>query len=256
MIGVKKAISSGLFAAMLGGNAVAIPLITNVPDWNGFTTISTWGPVTLLSFGQVFVPTGPETILDSFALTISSGFSFNYQAYVQQFNSTLGSTVGNILFESGVLTTDGTSAFQAVNVNTGGLNLIAGNEYIAYFSSSEQTGTGSASMGFLFPPPPNPNLGSFHYAGGPFNALTGPADPWLSPIGGQVAFSANLSAGAAAVPELNERSATVPFLLLSGLCLILGGRRKTDSLTSKADFSCTGGLFAKPTRSAGIHCRR
>ena len=209
--------------ALLWMPAGAVPVITNVPAWNGSSAVGFYGPPVVQSVGQIFSATGLETQLENFTFFVQSSGQMTFQAYVQEFNQGTSTPVGNILFTSGAISNVGAGAFDAVTVNVGGLLLTAGSTYLAYFSTAQQSQVQpNASFGFV-PGGSNANLGApFQNNGGAScNAVTGPPSGSWANVGRELAFTANFSAGAVGgAPELDAGTACLP-LCLSVILLLL-----------------------------------
>jgi hypothetical protein len=129
--------------ALLGAMATT-PAQTIIDTTSAFTGNSVWywgnfdsTPV----YGQVFTaPTG-VTKLDSFEFFVkASGGPMYYQAYVYAWGGS--SVTGSALFSSTELTLPESSSFTPALINTGGIAVTPGSQYVAYFYENSGTGAG------------------------------------------------------------------------------------------------------------------
>ena len=205
----------------------AVPVIDNRTPTPG--TVSPFG---YSAYGQVFIPTGAETILDGFTFSLQKqpDYGTSFQAFIQRFDTTTHSAAGNILFTSAVFSTAlGNYELEEFTFNTAGLQLASNTTYIAYLSTALlSTGFGGPTrMASVSHDPTNPNLGNFHFVGGGFDSSTGYANSW-NPVGSvQASFSANFSPPpAAGVPEIDASAATLPLAAAFIALLVTADRRQ------------------------------
>jgi len=109
--------------------------INTYPLWNGANYINAWGANGTASYGESFTATPSQNNLLSmtFSINAANSSSYNFRAYV--FRWTGSDTLGAPLFTSAITpapTSVGT--FVPVIVNTGGLNLTPGQQYVAFYS--------------------------------------------------------------------------------------------------------------------------
>ena len=110
--------------------------IDTFPLWDGRTFAGLWGgSYATPSMGQTFTATASQNDLLSMTFSIEAQDPppYNFQAYVFQWTGT--GTTGGALFTSAVTaapTTIGT--YVPITINTGGLNLTPGQQYVALFS--------------------------------------------------------------------------------------------------------------------------
>ncbi len=180
------------------------------------------------TFGQVFIPTGPETVLNSFQFMVQSATGFTFRAYIQEFNQGTGTTTGSILFagaSTGFSLASG--QLETFTFTPGALALTANTPYIAYLSTLQEPPVATQSqIGFIIPPAvnANPNLESgLRRTDTDTFGATGPTGVFTLESG-RLAFTANLSAAAA--PELNAATAALPACFLGGLLVICLDRRR------------------------------
>jgi hypothetical protein len=137
-------------AALLAGvslSAVAAPAqaqnINTISQWDGSSFVHDWGVPNTATYGQTITPTATQTRLSSFTFELGfqqSGTPVLYQAFVYQWNPVNNRITGPALFSSSPLTSPTTAvgAFQAVTINTGNVQLTAGQQYVLFFTTSSQ----------------------------------------------------------------------------------------------------------------------
>lgn len=115
-------------------------IIDTHPEWNGITSIQSWGVTDTATYGQTITPTASQTRLNAFTFDLArtGGTAPQYQAFVYEFNSTTNRIVGPALFASGVLTAPAGTGFTPVTINTGNVTLAAGKQYVLFLSTSNQ----------------------------------------------------------------------------------------------------------------------
>ena len=116
--------------------------INTFPSWDGINFLTPWGPSAFATYGQTITPSGGQTRLQSFtfALQLNGGVPPEYQAFVYQWNTATQRISGPAIFASGQLTAPNNSAnFANVTVNTGGVVLTAGLQYVLFFTTSTST---------------------------------------------------------------------------------------------------------------------
>lgn len=206
-------------AAALSLSAQAVPIIDNGPS-NG--SAGTFGPAGIQTFGSVFQVSGPETVLDqfSFSLQRTLGSAFTVQAYVASFNGFFGS--GPVLFTSSPFDIVDDTMFQTYTVNTGGLGLVNGGIYVAFFSSIGWPSGGSgAEWATAVTPIPSDPLNRLIY--NPASSVaTLSTTPWNN-LGTSV-FNAAFSVPGA--PEIHSATAVLPLTISFLLLSVLGSARR------------------------------
>jgi hypothetical protein len=165
--------------------------------------IGSFGTPNTATYGQTFT-VGADNALNAFTMYLDGGWGgpLNFQAYVYAWNGSRA--VGNALFTSATqqLNGGGTTAYDFA---TGGLNLISGQQYVAFLTTS-----GVANNSYVSALMPFAGWGNDVYSGGDFvyfnngndfAKLTG--QDWdCSGCGfGDAHFKADFTAGISAVPE-------------------------------------------------------
>ena len=209
----------------------AAPLISTVAEWNGTDNAQFWGTTGSATYGQVFTPTGSELILQDFSIFADSlGNPLQYRAYVQQWNQGLNQAVGNILFTSSTMVLSATPGFNQITINTGGLLLSAGVDYIAYFSSSDvpQPNIPGSQMGWLTASSADPNAVGFRFSNSAttFNPVTGVSSPWLGTGSFDLAFEAHFASIVTPAQEMEVGAALTPIFLSVALLGVAQRKRR------------------------------
>ena len=216
------------FKCLLAGTLLgATPLAMAVPiiDTTGATLggVAPFGETNTATYGQTFTVTGPETRLDNFSFRLNDSVNpdfVDFAAYVYAWDGSKA-TGAQLFASSGLSTTNngGADGFEQFTIDTGGLQLADGNQYVAFFSASDffdgSFGTSSWELS-LADAYADGNF-VFNNNGDDFSLLTttnwsaiGPRDTW---------FVANFSTP---VPEPGTLA-----LLGAGLAgMVLGRRRK------------------------------
>lgn len=225
MFGLKRRTSPWLGVA--AAVAVAMPAAAQTTiGASGGDTIQSWGKDNTQTYGQT-ITTPTDNILNSFSFwlgptstnyTSPTNPSLNFQAYVYQWDASLGHAVGPSLYTSGVMTYNATpsSPFAEYAFNTGGLSLTSGDMYTLFLSTSGLTGTGRIQW--------EAATGD-EYAGGNFVFLNNGEDQsqwtsseWASGMVSDLHFSASFGNANNVVPEPRTW-----ILLASGLVGLLFG---------------------------------
>jgi hypothetical protein len=115
---------------------------STVPDWNGINSVSPWGAFNTATYGQTFIAPLVDNILEDFTFFITGNtVTWQYKAMVFAWSGPMtgsgGQAVGPALYSSPSRTLVGTSAFQSVTENTGGVALTPGGQYVALFTVSD-----------------------------------------------------------------------------------------------------------------------
>jgi len=131
--------------------AICLIVVTNIHaemiDTTGFTpwlSVGKWGKNSTETIGQTFT-VGSDNRLDSFTFYIADALDpdfMDFTAYVMKWN--VNRATGSILFESDPLRTTnngGAGGMEEFTLDTGGLYLTEGEQYVAFFSSSTYPST-------------------------------------------------------------------------------------------------------------------
>jgi hypothetical protein len=167
-----------LLVAMSGFAATSINNFTGFNDyWHPYGD----GSDSTQTYGELFTaPTNGDNNLTSFSFytgdPIDSG-NIITGAYIATWT---GSNAGSLLFSSAQITYDN-NGNEKVSVDTGGLALNGGAEYVMFLSTSNYHGQSSGST-YISQGSTNPNLLGFVYSnnGGDFNSLF--TSPWSGPL--------------------------------------------------------------------------
>ncbi|QOG20346.1 MULTISPECIES: autotransporter outer membrane beta-barrel domain-containing protein [Bradyrhizobium] len=193
----RKALWLGSAAFLALGTSAQAQNIDTMPQWNGTSFISSWGVPNTATYGQTFTPTSGQTRLSgfNFQLSLPFGTAPQYQAFVYAFDPTTQHITGSALFSSGIMTAPSGSAYQTVSINTGGVSLTPGQQYVLFLTTSTITGQPNSAYrwGALTNNTAIPN-GQFVYQNNGTNFGMLSATSWSS-IGEDLAMQAFLSGG-------------------------------------------------------------
>lgn len=136
-----RVVPATIVMALAVCSAQATPLIDTLTGWNGSAFIFPFGEPNTATYGQTFTVTGSDSVLDSFTFLINDRDdpdTVEFQAYVYAWNGGGFQPTGPALFSSGPLsaTPGGPDVFEPFTINTGGLSLTSGSQYVAFFSTS------------------------------------------------------------------------------------------------------------------------
>jgi hypothetical protein len=114
-----------------------VTTIDNLSGWNGTDTIFAFGELFGATYGQT-VTVGTDNVLNNFTFLLgqSSDAPVTIRAYVMDWNNAASIATGPILFQSGNLQTTTAGVFETFTINTGSLELVSGNDYLLFFSAS------------------------------------------------------------------------------------------------------------------------
>lgn len=112
--------------------------------WNGSDAIGAFGTPNTTTYGQTFIAPANNVLQDfTFYVNASPGTTLQFTPYVYAWtgsllaaNSPQGAT-GSPLYSGSSIVLNGTGAFQAVTVITGGVSLTPGADYVALFTMSD-----------------------------------------------------------------------------------------------------------------------
>lgn len=141
-----KKVFTIMTALVLSTSVNAATVIDTTSSWGGASIIgfgesdaTTSGLAFGATYGQVFT-VGSSNQLNSFTYLIDDYLNPNpvdFEAFVLAWDG--AKATGSILYQSSSMTTTnnaGAGGFESFTVNTGGLNLTSGNQYVAFFSAS------------------------------------------------------------------------------------------------------------------------
>lgn len=121
--------------------------IDTYPSWDGSHDFRHWGyGPSSPTFGQTI--TAPaESRLSGFTFSLKLNFfdPSRFQAAVYQWDSATSRATGPALFTSAVMTSPNTSSFTPVAINTGGIVLTPGQQYVLFLTTAGVTQTGASS---------------------------------------------------------------------------------------------------------------
>ncbi|MFZ6692404.1 PEP-CTERM sorting domain-containing protein [Undibacterium sp. SXout20W] len=134
---ISKFLSVAVVALTTLGTANANVVYTNTPNGSSIGNISGGNGGNTTTYGEIFTAPSAATSLDSISFWLQ-GTGTNYYYGVATWT---GGGAGSALFTSAAVS-GAYSSFTEVTVATGGLNLVAGQKYVAYLSSAGLAGTG------------------------------------------------------------------------------------------------------------------
>jgi len=201
-----------IFVATVATHASAGTVFDTTTSWDGSSGISTFGNPDTATYGQTFV--APSGALDDFTFYLNGevGVSLSMKAFVWSWSGPLqgngGQATGAPLYLSSTsIPFSGTGAYQAITIDTGGVTLTPGSDYVIGLTISDPAdyaaSSGVTSWGaVLFQHPANDGGGGFVFynmsEGGTFSALNTSVWDTFGDFG-DVAFKADFSGGT--VPE-------------------------------------------------------
>jgi hypothetical protein len=201
------------------GQAQALTLIDTSTSWSGSDTIGPFGQPNTATFGQTLTVPGGDTVLDgfSFLLQQNSASAIQFAGYVMAWDGS--KATGPILYQSGPQATTQWNVFEQFNFATGGLNLAAGQQYVAFISASDFPTSGFGNSGAPFGDPyPGGGL-VYQNNGSNFAQLT--TSNWNNLEGRDLVFKASFSA-----PTSIPTPALLPGLIGMGIAALR--KRKGD----------------------------
>lgn len=186
------------------------------------------------AYGQTFT-VGAENALNAFSFFLGGG-PVNVRAYIYSWNGR--GAIGNTLYASTVRSFGGTigDAFEALDFQTGGLDLINGQRYVAFLTTAGVEQPVKAGPAWM---PTAGAFGSDAYAGGEFvYSNAGPAFAavlgrgWEESNGalGDVQFRASFGVGATTGAGVPEPAAWA--MLIGGFGLAGGALRRQRGRTT------------------------
>ena len=137
---IQVAVLVGVFvAASHSAHAVTITIDT-VPSWNGSNYIHTFGEINTATYGQVVTVPAGTSYLNSFTFYLDDQLDpdfVDFHAFVHAWDGT--KATGAQLYQSAAMSTTnngGAGGFEAFTINTGGVSVTSGQQYVLYFSAS------------------------------------------------------------------------------------------------------------------------
>ena len=192
------------------GLAYADTIIDTIPSWIGIG-VNPFGSPDTETYGQTITVPLTDPVLLSWTFYMKQSPSIHFRGEVYAWNGFMAT--GPNLFESAVMTTTASDAYQPITFNTGGLALTPGDIYVLFASSSNDAQSGGAGTWEIVP--------GNSYTGGAFRYLNNGADAtqwttnfWSKSEIYDLAFKADFDSPAA-VPEPSAR-----ILLATMLCVI------------------------------------
>jgi len=198
-----EAVLAGAALCILGAPTAQALVIDTTP---GNSTFQSFGETNTATYGQTFTTPIGENSLDSFTFYLNDNVNpdfVDFEAYVYAWDSGNFRATGSALFSSGPYSTTGAAGFEAFTINTGGVSLAPGAQYVAFFTASNlfDGANGTAAWSSR---PDNPYTGGefvFLNNGSNFAALTSTTwtGDWQS-VDSDLAFRMEFGLGAQ-VPE-------------------------------------------------------
>jgi len=207
--------------------ATADTILSTLPLWDGSSTVCCFPETPTI--GQTITVPSSDSILESFSFELNLPSQLTFAGYVYAWDNSpanLDGTGGQVatgprLFQSAPVTIGGTGGFELVTIDTGGLPLLANQEYVLFISTSEFGGpSGGGQIGA------QPYFTPDWYSGGMFvfnndndsTHWTTPRPgsgwvPYFIPNNGDLAFQAQFTS----VPEPSAASSA--FGVLCAFCL-------------------------------------
>lgn len=128
--------TAGAASIALGaaGTAQAGTMIDTTPNWDGISSISSFGEAATATYGQTFT-VGNDNVLNDFTFWLNDYTGpINFAGYVAEWD---GSKVSSpILYSSAKQSTTNAPGFEQFTFNTGKLSLESGKQYVAFLSVS------------------------------------------------------------------------------------------------------------------------
>lgn len=192
-----------LFALSFVGSVNA-GVIDTTPNWDGNSSISSFGEPNTATYGQTFTA-GSETSLDSFTFYLNDRENpdfTDFEAFVMGWDGE--KATGSILYQSEPLSTtnnNGSDGFEEFTINTAGVTLNSGSQYVAFFSASNLFDSvfGNSIWGITYNDIYSGGQFVFINNGSNFSSLT--SDAWFGLENSDLAFSMTFSDGSVSVPE-------------------------------------------------------
>ncbi|MCB5185452.1 FxDxF family PEP-CTERM protein [Methylobacillus gramineus] len=205
----------GFALALTFASAANAANISTLDQWDGTidSSVSPFGTPDTATYGQTISIGDVAQVLQSFTFNLTALDA----AFTVEVGTWTGSRVGEIVYQSDPFSFSAQSEFTAITASPD-ITLNANSQYVLYFTTSGIQNNQESTNAWGLTADSAYTGGTFVYLnnGNDRSRLTG--SPWVTTLGGDLAFSANL----AAVPE----PATYG-MLLAGLGLIgIAARRR------------------------------
>ncbi len=193
-------------------NTAHAGVIDTTTSWDGNSAIAPFGEIYSATYGQTFRVTGSDTRLDNWTFHVDDIINqLDFAFYVMDWNAAIAQAAGSILYQSNPVSTTNngeTGGMEVFTFETNGVNLEAGNDYIAFISTAGISATrsfdnisGIGTVGSLLDESVY-SEGSFFWQNNGNSQNTWNTQRWLSnPDYGDLAFTASFSAVSNNVPE-------------------------------------------------------
>jgi hypothetical protein len=167
--------------------------ITTVQNWST-GGINGFGETDTATFGQTFTVPADSNNFNSFTFYLndySNPDNVDFRGYVMAWDGS--KAIGSVLFESGIFSTKGESGYEKFTLSTGGLNLNAGQQYVAFLNASKEFDgvSGTAEVGMTNNLYSGGNMVFLNH-GSNFNSVT--SNSWNSWSGNDLAFTMDFAA--------------------------------------------------------------
>ncbi len=128
-----------LLAIGFAGSARAVSIIDTTSSWDGTLGVGGFGEKadTAATYGQTFRAPASDTVLDSFTFFVDDRFAgpVHFEGFVMAWDGVKAS--GPVLYQSAPMgTTDNLHGYEEITLLTGGVELTANAEYVAFLSAS------------------------------------------------------------------------------------------------------------------------
>jgi hypothetical protein len=147
---------------LAAGAALADTVIDTTPQANGVDVTRPFGYPNTATYGQLITAPADDTQLDSFTFFISMSGTVVVRGELYAWDGQ--KATGPNLFESAPRTISNTSGFEEVTFDTGGVQLVAGQQYVLFATISKDyaASDGSGAWEAVFSGDPYPG-GNFVY---------------------------------------------------------------------------------------------
>lgn len=194
-------------ALLSGSVAYGGTIYTTMPSWvPNSDIIGSFGYPDTATYGQTFIAPS-DNILEDFSFQLEGAETLYLRGFVLAWNGPVqgnGNGTGAFLYLSpSALVYNGTNAFQTFTVNTGGVTLNAGDDYVVGLTVSDPSdynlNTGSIVWGGVNPEPLGDGGGGFVYINNNSNfAELNSGATWTGQYTADAAFTADFTS---ATPE-------------------------------------------------------